>query len=232
MTRGAVDRLARVAVGLVLLVVFFALADARRGFVLALTHDDAAPVAGPRLPRADGPGLTPAAHVRVVLVDGAGASTARTMPTWNALCARGLDLQLDVGFPTVSLPVQVALWSGRTQQATGVLFHATGKPLAPPLGADAIPAQVPGSVAVAESSAYIVQSLGFAEVHPPPGGKKLPDGWADRWLGEAAAAFAGPARLAFAHVLAVDVAGHRHGRASPEWRAAAALADVDLATLV
>lgn len=232
MTVRAADRLARVALGLVLLVVFFELAQARRTYVLAMTHNDAPPRPGLVLPAAAGAGLTPSPRVRVVLIDGAGATTARTMPTWDALCARGLDLTVDVGFPTVSLPVQVALWSGRSQQATGVLFHSTGKPLPRPLGAGSIPGQVAGSVAIAESAAYIVHSLGFAEVHPPTADKKLPDGWAGRWLGEAAAVFAGPARLAFAHVLAVDVAGHRAGRASPEWRWAAALADVDLAALV
>ena len=232
MTRRGVDLLARVAVGLVLLVVFFELADARRAFVRAVTTNDAPPGAPLRLPAADGAGLPPSPRVRVVLVDGAGPSTARAMPTWDALCARGLDLTIDTGFPTVSMPVQVALWSGRSQQATGVLFHATGKPLVPPLGVDAIPAQVPGSVVVAEAAAYIVQSLGFTETHPPATGKKLPEGWAGRWLGEAVAAFAGPSRLAFAHILKIDIAGHRHGRRSPQWGAATALADVELAWLV
>lgn len=255
----AVELLGRLALGLVLLVGLFELADARRAFLLAVTHNDARPgpglhfrdrsAGGPVPDRSIGPGddagsdlgqrsptlgssLGLADRVRIVLIDGAGASTSRTMPTWNALCARGLDLTLDVGFPTVSLPVQVALWSGRSQQASGILFHATGRPLPRPLGADSIPAQVAGSVAIAEAAAYIVHSLGFAEVHPPTADKRLPAGWAGRWLGEAATAFAGPARLAFAHVLGVDTAGHRYGRASPEWQAAAAIADVDLAALV
>lgn len=236
-SQAAVELLGRLALGLVLLVGFYRLGDARRAFVLAVTHNDARPGTGLHLrdrsgPAAGGAGLTPTDRVRVVLIDGAGATTARTMPTWNALCARGLDLAVDVGFPTVSLPVQVALWSGRSQQATGILFHSTGRPLAHPLAGESIPGQVAGSVAVTEAAAYIVHSLGFAEVHPPTADKRLPEGWAGRWLGEAEAAFAGPARLAFAHVLAVDTAGHRSGRASPEWRAAAAIADVDLAALV
>ena len=43
----------------------------------------------------------------------------------------------------------LALWSGLTQQQTGVLFHSTGKPVPPPAGA--IPAQVPDAIAIAFS---------------------------------------------------------------------------------
>lgn len=232
MTARGVDRLARVAVGLVLLVLFFEVAKLRRAFVLAVTRNPGTAGAELRLPPGHGAGLAPAERVRVVLVDGAGLSTAQTMPTWAALCARGLDLVVDTGFPTVSLPVQVALWSGRSQQATGVLFSSTGKPLPQPLAARGLPGRVPGSIAIAESAPYIVHSLGFAEVHPPTADKKLPEGWARRWLGEAVTAFAGPGQLAFTHILKVDTAGHRTGRASPEWRAAAALADLELASLV
>src|SRR5262245_52366890 len=162
---------------------FHAIADFRRDFVAAVIGNDAPPAAGPHFPAGTGAGLPPAAHVRVVLVDGAGAPTAHTMAAWNELCARGLDLKLDVGFPTVSLPVQLALWSGRTQQENGILFRS-GKVLKPPLGTAAIPAQVPDSIAIAESHPYIVQSLGFADARPPLD-KKLPDGWATKWIDDA-----------------------------------------------
>jgi hypothetical protein len=115
-------------------------------------------------------GLSEAKLVRVALLDGVDKETAAALPNYRALCERGLALTVDVGFPTVSLPVQVALWSGRTQQETGVVFRS-GRPLVPPLGADAIPAQVAGSIAVAEASPYIVQSLGFADTRPPADGK-------------------------------------------------------------
>src|SRR5688572_16920674 len=109
---------------------FYLVADFRRDVIAAVIGNDAAPAAAPRFPRVEGAGLAPAPHVRVVLVDGAGRDTARNMAAWNAVCARGLDLALDVGFPTVSLPVQLALWSGRSQQQIGVLFHS-GKVVKP-----------------------------------------------------------------------------------------------------
>ena len=45
---------------------------------------------------------------------------AERMPTLSRHCATGIDTAVDVGFPTVSLPVQHALWTGRTQQQSGV----------------------------------------------------------------------------------------------------------------
>ncbi|HUQ02751.1 MAG TPA: alkaline phosphatase family protein [Kofleriaceae bacterium] len=210
---------------------FYVIADFRRDVIAAVIGNDAAPsAAAHRLPTGTGAPLTPTPIVRVVLVDGAGADTARTMAAWNGVCARGLELSLDVGFPTVSLPVQLALWSGRTQQQTGVLFHS-GKVVKPPLGATAIPAQVPGSIAVAESHPYIVQSLGFADARPPLD-KKLPEGWATRWIEDAVAAVASPQRLVFVHILRVDTAGHKAGKESAAWRDAAAGADHVLAQLL
>ncbi len=209
---------------------FYVIAELRRDVIAAVVGNDAAPAAGPRFPTAEGAGLPPARAVRVVLVDGAGLDTSRAMPAWNALCARGLDLTLDAGFPTVSLPVQLALWSGRTQQQTGVLFHS-GKVVSPPLGTAGIPAQVPGSIAIAESHGYIVHSLGFADTRPPLA-KQVPEGWPGRWVDEATAAVAGPARLVFVHVLRLDTIGHRQGKASAAWTTTAAEADAILARLI
>ncbi|MBZ0235473.1 MAG: alkaline phosphatase family protein, partial [Deltaproteobacteria bacterium] len=209
---------------------FYVLGDFRRDVIAAVIGNDAAPAAAPRFPQGEGGGLAPAPYVRVVLVDGAGPDTARTMTAWNDVCARGLDLSLDAGFPTVSLPIQLALWSGRTQQQTGVLFHS-GKVVTPPLGPAGIPAQVPGSIAIAESHPYIVHSLGFADTRPPLD-KKLPEGWATRWIDEAIAAVASSERLVFVHILRIDTAGHRTGKRSPQWRDAAAGADHALARLV
>ena len=224
------SRLACLAAAAVLATTFFAVTGFRRDLYVALTtRYDAPPAPAVPLPPATGAGLEPTARVRVVMIDGAGADTAATMPAWNAVCARGLDLALDVGFPTVSLPVEVALWTGRTQQQTGVLFHS-GSPLAAPLAPPAIPPQVADSVAVAESHPYIVQSLGFAHAQPPLG--KLPVGWADRWVGEAIHAVAGPSRLAFVHILRVDTAGHKFGKRSPAWRDAAVSSDDIVGKLV
>ena len=170
-------RVAQVVVAAVCALGFWFLPELRRAFIRDVVSTDAEPGPPPTLVPAPGAApIAPASHVRVVLVDGAGRGTSRMMPAWDDLCTRGLDLVVDVGFPTVSLPVQIALWSGLTQQQTGILFHA-GKPLAHPL-ATSIPAQVPGSIAVAESHPEIIGSVGFALAEPPLG--TLPVGWDTR----------------------------------------------------
>jgi hypothetical protein len=223
-------RLAHVAIAAALAAGFWFLPEVRRDFIRDVVSNDAPP--GPPPPLAAAPagsrGVDPASHVRVVLVDGAGASTARAMPAWDGLCRSGLDLTIDVGFPTVSLPVQVALWTGLTQQQTGVLFHS-GKPLARP-PARSIPAQVPASIAVAESHPEIIGSIGFALAEPPIG--PLPPDWDVVWIDRALAAVMAETRLAFVHLLSVDDAGHKHGRDSARWRDAAATADRALARLL
>src|SRR5215470_711623 len=138
-----------------------ALPIVRRTLIRAVVTWDAAPGEPAPLPTGDGPGLAPAARVRVALIDGLGAATAETLPEWSALCKRGLALRVDVGFPTISLPVEVALWTGLTQQQTGIVFRSD-RPLVPPLDRRGIPAQVAGSIAIAENHGYIVRSLGFA----------------------------------------------------------------------
>jgi hypothetical protein len=185
----------------------------------------------PRLPDAAGGGLAPTDRVRVVLVDGLARGDAGGLPALSRLCARGLDLVVDVGFPTVSLPVQSVLWTGLTQQQSGIAF--VGARIAPPLAG--IPARIPGSIALAESHAFIVESLGFAETRPRPeeiATSAARAAWEQGGFAAAArAAVSSAARLAFVHVLRVDDAGHRHGRRSPEYAAAAAWSDDLLADL-
>jgi Type I phosphodiesterase / nucleotide pyrophosphatase len=200
----------------------------RRMFVLSF-FVDGAPGAAPALTPAgaEEAALAPSDRVRVVLLDGLSAAHADRMPTLGALCRAGLDLRVDTGFPTVSLPVQHVLWTGRTQQQSGVLYRIPRLP-APP--ADALPRRVEGSVGVAESHADIVQSLGFAHAAPPADDATI-DARGSAWRREgfpaaALAAVAGPAPLAFVHVLRIDEAGHAHGGASPAYAAAVAWADV------
>lgn len=182
----------------------------------------------PAPPGHQAPGLDRAARVRIVILDGLGRDTAATLPALSALCGRGLELIVDSGFPTVSLPVQHVLFTGLTQQQSGVAYRIEG--LVPPL-ADSIPAQIPRSTAVVESHLEIARSFGFAHVapsQPPPR-----DGpW--RQTGFAAAAVQAArsdAPLVLVHVLRIDEAGHRHGAGSPEYRAAAQSADALLGQL-
>jgi hypothetical protein len=199
----------------------------RHRFLHAVITWDAPKTDPVELPAGIGPGLMPAPSVRVILIDGLSASTAHTLTTWSSLCKRGLDLEVDVGFPTVSLPVEVSLWTGLTQQQTGIVFRSD-RPLVPPL-ARSIPRDVPGSVAVAENHGYIVRSIGFASALPPAGDTPVQDAdaetWKTRWETAARDAVTGDARLVFVHVLRVDTWGHRRGRDSEEYNQAAREAD-------
>jgi hypothetical protein len=126
------------------------------------------------------------------------------------------------------------LWSGLTQQQTGIV-NRYERPLDPPLRG--IPSQVANSWAVAESHGWIVRSLGFANTEPAadpadPVRDAAPDAWQAGWQARAAAAVASTAGLVFVHILRVDTAGHEHGGDSPEYRTAAGEADAILEKLV
>ena len=167
------------------------------------------------LPAGMGPGLARVARTRVVLVDGLGEETAKTLPMWTATCKRGITLRVDVGFPTISLPVETALWTGLTQQQTGVVFRDR-RPIIPPLDGRGIPAQVAGSIAVAEYYGWIVRSLGFHHTEPAADPVNVakdaePELWKTQWEARALAAVTSAAPLAFVHILRVDSAGHKHG---------------------
>lgn len=209
--------------------------DLRRKVIRAFVTWDAPPQEPAPLPGGSGPGLSRVPRTRVVLIDGLAASVANTLPSWNALCQRGVTLDVEVGFPTVSLPVEVALWTGLTQQQTGVVYRSS-RALVPPLGAKGIPAQVPGSIAVAEYYGYIVRSLGFAHAEPAadpanPNKDLDPAGWKLQWQARALEAVKSPAPLAFVHILRVDSAGHKHGM-DTSYVTAAQESDAILAQLV
>jgi hypothetical protein len=202
---------------------------------LAQPSDVASVSAAPSGP--DGNQLRPVPHVRVLLLDGLSASTAAGLPVLSRFCGAGADLAVDVGFPTVSLPVQAVLWTGLTQQQLGLLYRIKPLPQAP---ATAAPARAPGSAAVAEDQAFIAGSFGFASVVPatnvtPAGNVSaiVPTGWSEDTFTQAALDLAaGPAPLGFIHVLRIDKAGHKAGAASPQYAQAAAWADQLLGRLL
>ena len=206
---------------------------ARRVFIASFFVDGAVVSDTPVWPSAPvGDGLRPVARVRVVLLDGLSRAHAMRLPQLSAICRAGQEIRLDVGFPTVSLPVQHALWTGLTQQQSGFQHHA-GKLPSPP--SHSSPSQV-DSVAVAESHPEIVHSFGFTRTLPPDDGRPVDEVITPRWraAGFASAAheaIVSPARLAFVHVLRIDEAGHAYGGASLRYGAAAAWSDALLGVL-
>lgn len=165
-----------------------------------------------------GPPGRPVRPVRVVLIDGLGADAAAALPNLQRLCARGVTMTVDDGFPTVSLPVQHVLWTGRPQWASGVLYRIPRLDTAP---LDALPAAVPGSRAVAESHVDIVHSFGF-ETAVPATEDEVDDDWREGGFDAAAReAIASAAPLVFVHALRVDEAGHQSGAASDDYAQAA-----------
>ena len=241
-------RLAAALVAVALGALAWLLPGVRRDLIQAIVKWDARPTEPAPLPAGDGPGLPPAPRTRVVLIDGLAEDVAKTLPVWSALCARGVTLRVDVGFPTVSLPVAASLWTGLTQQQTGYM-NRYNRPLDPPLGARGIPAQVAGSIAIAEglmvpkgdkvvpgNYGWIVRSLGFAHTEPAadPGSPIVDLGgeaWSKQWEEHAKAAIGSDARLVYVHLLRVDAAGHRAGL-SDEYRRVAREADATLGGLI
>jgi hypothetical protein len=163
-----------------------------------------------------------ASQTRVIVLDGLGRSTALELPALSRLCARGREFRVDTGFPTVSLPVQQVLWTGLTQ-AQGGVYYRIKRHDSPPRAS--LPAQIPHSVAVAESHPDIIASFGFGSAQPPPG-DALPSNWREEGFASAAKiALASDAALAFVHVLRIDEAGHASGADSAPYREAAQTAD-------
>ncbi len=225
------QKLAALVAALALCALAWWLPSMRRTLIRAMTTYDAVTSEPPALPGGTGPGLTRTPRTRVVLIDGLATETAVQLPTWKVLCFAGTTLDIDVGFPTVSLPVEVALWTGLTQQQTGVVAN---RAFDPPI--KGIPSQVPGSIAIAENHGYIVRALGFAKAEPAAEpGKPMKDAnekaWDTQWLTIALEAVRSSAPLVFVHILRVDVAGHKSGMGA-EYSIAARDADGFLDRLV
>jgi hypothetical protein len=233
-TRGAGgrDRWLRWGVALGVLLLALGVHHVRRGFIRAFFGDGGAGAAPSLTTGPASRDVDATSRLRIVLVDGLGADHAQTLPHLDRLCRGGLDLRVDTGFPTVSLPVQHALWTGLTQTQTGVMYRIA--PLSEPPDAS-IPARVAGSIAVAESYPEIVHSFGFSRARPSatPMEASAAEAWRTEGFAVAAReAVTSSARLVFIHVLRVDEAGHAHGAASEAYARAADWADAFLDELV
>jgi hypothetical protein len=197
-----------------------------------------APVAQAALPGAGDPGAPVArGPLRVVVVDGLSRADSDRLPALVALCAAGADLVVDVGFPTRSLLIQEALWTGLTAQQLGSPY--TNQPRPPHPGA--LPARV-DSIAVVESYRAIASSVGFARIAPADPAADWADpratpaavaAWRRTGFDAAAVrAVASPAALVMVHAVGLDQAAHHHGRRGDAYAAALSSADRTLAAVV
>ena len=213
-------KIVAVVAALALFALAWWLPSMRRTLIHAITTYDAIPTEPAPLPTGTGPGLARTPRTRVVLIDGLATATAQTLSSWRTLCTVGTTLDIDVGFPTVSLPVEIALWTGLTQQQTGIVANrAFDVPI------KGIPSQVPGSIAIAENHGYIVRALGFSRSQPDAArGDPMKDeaekAWESQWLTLAFEAVRSSSPLVFIHILRVDNAGHAHGLGADYLRAA------------
>jgi hypothetical protein len=97
-------RIVAVGIACVLGALAWVLPQVRGRLLYDIGHWDAVPRDPPPLP--GGPagaasGLAPVPRTRVVVLDGLSADVAAQLPALQRLCARGVALQVDVGFPTV-----------------------------------------------------------------------------------------------------------------------------------
>jgi hypothetical protein len=230
--------LGRILVAAGLLAAAFALYSARKRFIQSFFERGAGGAEPPALaPPPASPtgavaaGLPPAELVRVALLDGVDRATARRLPHYDQMCKLGLELVVDVGFPTVSLPVQSVLWTGLTQQQSGIEF--VQEQLVPPPDGS-LPAREPSSAAVSDSHPFIAQSFGFARAWPPldSAPAAIAQWKAGPFAFKALEQVGSPTRLVFVHLVGPDSTAHKFGRDSREFEAAAAAADKMLGDLV
>lgn len=226
----------RIAPALLLAAAVYGLFWGRRLFIRSWFVQGPARPASRAEPRA---GRVAPHQVRVLLIDGLSREVARRLPALSRLCRQGLELALDVGFPTVSLPEQHVLWTGAWQDQSGVMFLV--KRMARPVY-DSLPGLVTrrggGAVAVAEGEPYIVTSFPFSRVVAPreaagPGAGKgqLAMLTPLDLQQESLAAMQSSAALVLVHFLAVDHAGHKVGSAGAAYLKEARRADALLGAL-
>lgn len=175
----------------------------------------------------------PKRPVRVVLVDGLSRADTDRVPAYAAACARGLDVVVDVGFPTKSLPIQLALWTGLTQDQLGTPAVNLVDRAPPPQSL----AVTVGGVAVVEAYRFIAATAGFTVEPAPAADTEDPHAdpaavreWRDAGFATAAErAVATDAPLVLVHILAVDEAAHHGGRSTARYAAALERADAIVA---
>lgn len=179
------------------------------------------------------PDATPR-RVVLVIIDGLRDDVSRTMPTIEALRARGADVKLTVPQPSFTNPTWTTIVTGAPPQISGVTLNFFKGP---------VEVETLFDVAVGSGRTVVISSPEdagtlFRASDVATATEIIP--WSDTEYMSATVvdnalrldAEAGGADLVFAVLGDVDVAGHAYGGDSPEYAEAAAKVDADLARLI
>jgi len=179
-------------------------------------------------------GETPrlARRVFVVIIDGLRADRSYELPFLDELRRDGLDLEARSHYPTWSRPNYVSILAGVPPTASGVRtnYHWT------PVALDSLMdrARAAGLRSAVATDYAILPELFRAP--DPPVRSAFDDARYTPWPGGFVEAgrglVAGDAELVVMLLSSVDIAGHEHGAASPEYRAGAERADRALARVL
>ncbi len=193
------------------------------------------PYARVRLPATQAPTRTrPAESERVVyvIVDGLREDVSRSMPTLEALRARGFDAVVRTAQPSLSFPGWTALLSGAPQRISGVTTNwFTQRVPVETLVDVALRAGRPVAVSAPTDfeQLYGVKRTPYVFLRDWEKGSYMTGGIVDNAIRLAKES---SATVVLVHFPDVDEAGHTYGGASREYRATAMRVDSDLARLV
>jgi hypothetical protein len=173
--------------------------------------------------RAAGGGPRLARRVVMVILDGLTLAASRQLPNLDELRGRGASFRADAGFPTYSRAVDHVLLTGVDQEAGGVRLNSfVGPSRFDNLAARARAAGL--RTTVVGNSLPMIGDLFGASFDRAVFGAGF-----DRELQDA---LERPGGLLVVHLAQVDLAGHAHGAASAEYRAAARTVDARLGRIV
>jgi hypothetical protein len=176
----------------------------------------------------------PVQRTVVVLIDGLRDDASRLMPSISALRARGADVRLTIGQPSLSYPSWTAALTGAPQQISGVTTNWFEGPVAVETLFDS--AAKAGRTIVVTGPDDLDAMFGVSAITPhvaltPWSETEYTSGWlVDETL--RLDAEAGGADFVFVLLPDVDQAGHDFGGESDEYEATVANVDADLARLI
>lgn len=154
-------------------------------------------------------------QVVIVLQDGLRVDTSRQLPTWNEVRARGADLTVRAGQPTLSLPSFTVINTGSYQEINGVVTNWYEGPI-PPVDSIYCQAQAQGLTTAMVQEAGGPKLFESCLDYPifPETPEDDPGAADDIILEESLAALQDDPNLLWIHFSGSDWASHHYGGAS------------------